>query len=558
MTRASMLQFLRIQNLALLESIELEFESGFTAVTGETGAGKSILLGALGLLSGARVDKTIIRQGAEACEVEGILHFQTTEAVDALLEASGLPPCEDGQLVLKRTVHRTKAARISVNGSLATLANLQAIGDLWIDFHGPGEPRRLLKTDCQIELLDLFGKLGSTRSQYEKAYDDWRRIEADIERLSHETRLSEEQLDFLREQMARIDSINLDPEAVETLERDSNRLNQAQELAEVGSALSAGLTGDEGVLNAIGPLVRSARQLAELDPSTQAIVDRIESLAVEVEDLGREMEAFTSGLDFDPESAAEIQESMTTLLDLRRRHGHEIESILQARAEIEKRIAEQGDIEGALHRLRGEAKAAEAGCRKLAAQLRVERESAGKSLAKRAEALLGKLGFAKSHLQVALTIEAELSRHGDARPEFLFSPNVGEAPLPLARIASSGELARVMLALKSVLAEVDEIPVLVFDEVDANVGGEIGRVVGERMAAIADRHQVLCVTHLPQVAALARQHLVVEKAQRKGRASVTIRPVHVERDDRVSELARMLGDRSSDSALAHAGKLLGR
>jgi DNA repair protein RecN (Recombination protein N) len=553
-----MLQFLRIRNLALLAEIELEFESGFTAVTGETGAGKSILLGALGLLAGARADKTVIRQGADACEVEAGLHFKNARGVDALLETLGLPACEEGLLVLKRAIPREKAPRITVNGSVATLANLQALGELWIDFHGPGEPRRLLKADCQIELLDLFGQLDRASADYRTAYDAWRGALAEIDRLTGETQLAPDQIDFLRHQIATIDALDLTPEGIEALERDFTRQSRSQELASLGSELAAGLHGDDGILRLLGPLVRTARQLGGIDLSLAPLVARLESLAVEAEDLGREFEAFAGGLEFDAESAAKLQEQMDGLLDLKRKYGRDGAAIRAAREDMARRVAEQGDLEGTLARLQADAAKHEKRARALAADLRVARERAGKTLTQRAGKILVELGFKKAELRVSFSAESELRPHGDARPEFLFSPNVGEAPLPLARIASSGELARVMLALKTVLAEVDDIPVLVFDEVDANVGGEIGRVVGEKMAAIAKKHQVLCVTHLPQVASLAAQHLVVEKGERDGRASVDIRAIHDNRKHRLSELARMLGDRAAKSALAHAEELLAK
>lgn len=551
-----MLQHLRIRNLALLESVELDFERGFTAVTGETGAGKSILLGALSLLAGARADRTVIRQGADACEVEGAFHFANARKIDRVLEDLGLPACEDGQLVLRRVIPREKAPRISVNGSLATLANLQALGGHWIDFHGPGEPRRLLKADCQIELLDLFGQLAPAAEKYQSEFSAWREVLSTIDRLSRETRLDADQIDFLRQQIARIDGLDLTPEAVEALERDFTRLSRAQELAALGGGLADGLSGEEGILAALGPLVRTGRQLVGIDASLAPLVARLESLAVEAEDLGQEFERFVGGLEFDPEQAAKLQEQMDLLLELRRKYGQEPGSIRAAREEMARRVAEQGDVEGTLVRLRSEAAKREQRCRALAADLRIAREKAGKTLAQRAGRILAELGFKKAELRVSFSAEPELRAHGDARPEFLFSPNVGEPSLPLAKIASSGELARVMLALKTVLAEVDDIPVLVFDEVDANVGGEIGRVVGEKMAAIARKHQVLCVTHLPQVASLGAQHLVVEKTERHGRAAVEIRAIHGQRKARLSELARMLGDRTAKSAIAHAEELL--
>lgn len=551
-----MLQFLRIRHLALLDSVELEFDAGFTAVTGETGAGKSILLGALGLLSGARADKTIIRQGADACEVEGGLHFKNPRKVDALLETLGLPACEEGLLVLKRVIPREKAPRITVNGSVATLANLQAIGELWIDFHGPGEPRRLLKADCQIELLDLFAQLVATAASYRAEYEAWHDALAEMARLSSEARLNPDEIDFLRQQIAKIDALDLSPEAVEALERDFTRLSRAQELAGLGGSIASGLSGDEGILRALAPLVRTGRQLGGIDASLAPFVARLESLAVEAGDLGREFESFVNSLEFDAEAATQLQERMNTLLELKRKYGRDADAVRAARGDMARRVAEQGDLEGTLARLENEASARENRCRTQAAELRGAREKAGRTLTQRAGKILAELGFQKAELRVSFATESDLRPYGDARPEFLFSPNVGEPPLPLSRIASSGELARVMLALKTVLAEVDDIPVLVFDEVDANVGGEIGRVVGEKMAAIARKHQVLCVTHLPQVASLAAQHLVVEKDQRGDRAVVSIHGIHENRRQRLNELARMLGDRTARSALAHAEELL--
>ncbi|RME69884.1 MAG: DNA repair protein RecN [Verrucomicrobia bacterium] len=552
-----MLQSLRIRNLALLEAVELEFEQGFIGVTGETGAGKSILLGALSLLSGSRADKTIIRHGADFCEVEGTLHFTRPTASDALLDTLDLPPCEDGVLLIRRRIHASKPQRISVNGAQTTLANLQRIGEHWIDFHGPSEPRRLLKAEAQIELLDLFGKLTETAARYRDTFQHWKSLLAEIERLTSTTRLDTDQIDFLRGQIARIDSLDLDPEAIETLERDFTRLSRARELAELTAALAAGLTGEAGLLDACAPLVRTARELASVDPSTAQLVARLESLAVEIEDLGQEFESLNGSLEFDEEAAADLQTRMATLQELRRKYGTDPAAILEAREELAKRIAEQADLDGILARLHQEAAAAEKAAREQASALRVARDKAGKALARKAQKLLSQLGFARAALEVALTLEPHLRPHGDARPEFQFAPNVGQPPQPLARIASSGELARVMLALKTVLAEVDDVPVLVFDEVDANVGGEIGRVVGSLMARIAARHQVFCVTHLPQVAAQASQHFLVEKTQDGRRTSVSIRSIHEDTGTRIDELARMLGDRKAASALAHARELLG-
>lgn len=552
-----MLQTLRIRNLALLEEVSLDFEAGFTAVTGETGAGKSILLGALSLLAGERADKTIIRQGAEACDVEASLYFEKPEVIDGLLAELDLPPCEEGMLILKRTVARTKAPKITVNGGLSPLSSLQRLGEAWIDFHGPSEPRRLLKGSCQLELLDLFGRTGDDLKSYQTNYRAWRELQAERERIGRETKLSQEQIDFLQVQLDRLDGIELTEEAIAELERDFQRMSQAQELIALAAAMAEGLSGDDGAESKLAAVLRDARQLGELDPSSESLVERLTSVSLELNDLGGEIAGLSEQLQFDEEQAAELQSKMDAWLAMKRKHGGDLEAVVAARDGMRRQLEVQGDIEGTLLRLDKRVKEGQQSMLATAKVLRAGREKAAGKLAKVAAASITLLGFKKADFQINVIGLAEPGPTGDSDCEFLFSPNVGEAPLPLSKIASSGELARVMLALKTELADLDAVPLLVFDEVDANVGGEIGRVVGEKMAAIAQSHQVLCVTHLPQVAAQASSHLVVDKDQSKDRAIVTILPIHHDREHRIGELARMLGDRQAKSARMHAEELLG-
>ena len=551
-----MLQSLRIRNLALIEEVALDFEAGFTAVTGETGAGKSILLGGLSLLAGERADKTIIRQGAASAEVEASLFFADPKRIDALLAALDLPPSEDGLVILKRSVPREKAPKITVNGSLATLAALQRLGEQWVDFHGPSEPRRLLKESCQLELLDLFGRAGGVLEKYQAAFRAWRGLVEEKARMARETRLSPEQVDFLRNQLAALDALELTDEAIETLERNFRRMSRAQELIELSATLAAGLTGEEGVQPRVAALLREARQLETLDPASKSLADRLASAAVELNDLGAEFSALSQALQFDPEHAEQLTARMNTWLEAKRRHGGDLAAVLAARDELRRRLEVQGDLAGAMARLEKQISVAAGAAGREAQMLRGLREKAAKELARAAAKGIAQLGFRKAEFLVRIVPLPALGATGDCGCEFLFSPNVGEAPLPLNRVASSGELARVMLALKNVLADLDEVALLVFDEVDANVGGEIGRVVGEKMAGIARNHQVLCVTHLPQVAAQATCHLVVTKDQSRERALVTIEPIQASRKARVSELARMLGDSKAKSALAHAEEML--
>jgi DNA repair protein RecN (Recombination protein N) len=551
-----MLQSLRIRDLALLDQVGLDFEPGFTAVTGETGAGKSILIGALGLLAGERADKTIIRQGAPACEVEASLYFKDPRSIDALLAELDLPACEDGLLLLKRSLPRERPQKITVNGGLATLAALQRIGERWVDFHGPSEPRRLLKDSCQLELLDLFGRAGPALEAYSERYKAWCSLQAESERLSSEARMSPDELAFMEAQLAKLDQLDLSEEAIANLERDFQRASRAQEIAALAGTLENGLAGEEGAVSRVAALVREARRLESIDPASKALSERMVSASAELSDLAAEFGTLGREVQSDPEGQGALEEKMNAWLEARRRHGPDVALVAAARESIRLRVSSHGDIEGTLARLDRQIEAAAREARKAASALRAVRQRAVKELSKVAAAGIAELGFAKADFRIAITDAPGLGPTGDCACEFLFSPNVGEAPLALSRIASSGELARVMLALKAVLADLDSVPVLVFDEVDANVGGEIGTIVGERMAEIGRRHQVLCVTHLPQVAALAASHLVVTKDQSGTRAVVAIEAIHGDRKARVAELARMLGDRSAKSALAHAEKLL--
>lgn len=551
-----MLQLLRIKNLALLDEISLDFESGFTAVTGETGAGKSILLGALRLLSGARVGKSVIRQGADSCEIEGALHLAEPERVDAVLAEMGLPPCEDGVLLLKRVLPREKMARISVNGSLTTLANLVRLGELWIDFHGPEDPQRLFQPAFQLDLLDLYARSSDVLEAYDQQYYEWKTLWERREELAGEGQLSEEEIEFFRNQVSKIDQCEVSEESIEELERSFNRLSRGQELMEAARALADGLTGDEGVFFKLGEMQRLGRNLEEIDPSSAPLLARLVSLSVEAEDLGQELDRLAGECDFDEEEIERVTVRMNLWQEIRRKMGGSVEAVLEKRRELADRLEQQGDVVGSLAKLDRQIATTETLLRAAAAKVLAVRRKAATQLGREAGKAIASLGFLRAGFAVEVTPEEKLSANGGSRCQFLFSPNAGQLAAPLHKIASSGEIARVMLALKTVLAGVDRTPVLVFDEVDANVGGEIGRIVGQRMAELGGGHQVFCVTHLPQVASLAQSHWVVEKQQDESRTSVTISPLHDSVDRRVDELARMLGDRHAKSARAHATELL--
>jgi len=549
-----MIRRLQIRDLALMDRTSLELGAGFTVVTGETGAGKSVLLGALSLLAGNRAAKTIVRKGAEECSVEAELETDGDKRFDEVLKSLDLPDCDDGLLILKRSVHATKAGRISINGGSATLTQLQQLGELWIDFHGPGEPQKLMRAETQLEMLDLHAGLASALATYRTGW----RLRNDLLREAAEAataeRLSEDEAAFLRSQLEKLDSLDLSEEAITKLERDHARSSRAQELAALLGQLESGL-GSDGLGEVLPKLLKAGDDIARIDADAEALRDRLNSLAAEAEDIRADFARLGRGLSSDDESAAELEGKMNLWLEFRRKYGPGAEAVREKREALRRRLASQGDVEARVSKLKADAAKVEKDLRKQAEALRAARTKAAEKLATAARKMLGSLGFKKADLRIEVGV-AELGPFGADAVRFLFCPNAGQDLLPLDQIASSGEAARVMLALKTVLAAVDRTPVLVFDEVDANVGGEIGAQVGRELAALGKGHQVFCVTHLPQVAALGHAHLVVTKTQDDKSTTVEISPVHGKRKDRESELARMLGDRASKVALSHARELL--
>ena len=549
-----MIRRLQIRDLALMDRTELELGSGFTVVTGETGAGKSVLLGALSLLAGNRAAKTIVRKGADECSVEAELETDGDKRFDEVLKSLDLPICDDGLLILKRSVHATKAGRISINGGSATLTQLQQLGELWIDFHGPGEPQKLMRAETQLEMLDLHAGLASALTTYRAGWRLRNELLREAAEAGTAERLSDDEEAFLRSQLEKLDSLDLSEEAVTKLERDHARSSRAQELAALLGQLESGL-GSDGLGEVLPKLLKAGDDVARIDEEAAALRDRLNALAAEAEDIRADFARLGRGLSSDDEAAAELDGKMNLWLEFRRKYGPSAEAVREKREALRRRLASQGDVEARVAKLKAEAAKVEKDLRKQAEALRAARTKAADKLAAAARKMLGSLGFKKADLRIEVAV-AELGPRGADAVRFLFCPNAGQDLRPLDQIASSGEAARVMLALKTVLAAVDRTPVLVFDEVDANVGGEIGAQVGRELAILGKGHQVFCVTHLPQVAALGHAHLVVTKTQDDKSTTVKIAPVHVKRKDRESELARMLGDRASKVALTHARELL--
>ncbi len=548
---------LRIKNLALVSELEWEPGAGFIAITGETGAGKSVIIGALKLLVGERADRSLVRTGADLCAVESefVLDEDLTAQIDPILEEQGVEPCEEGRLLLKRTVPVQGTGRQFVNGSGVTLALLKTLGDYLVDLHGPHDHQSLLSAERQLDLLDAFAGGGALRADFERNFREHGQRQRELQALSTDEAALEREVDLLTHQVREIDAAGLSPGEETTLETQYRVAANAKRLLELSSALNAALCdGEAAVLPRLEEMQRTFRELGKLDPAMEPLAQAHEDSIALLQDSSRELTRYGESLDLDEARLLELEERLNLLQTLKRKYGGTLQEVLRFREETGLRLSKITHRGEERARLEKEIEKLSATLRELGAKLSAIRKKSAKKLAGAIAAQLGALGFKASDFEVQLTPSETLHATGMETVEFLFSPNPGEPIKPLRAIGSSGEISRVMLAVKSALAEQDAVPLLVFDEIDANVGGEIATAVGKKMQGLASGHQVLCITHLPQVAALANRHFEVSKSVVDGRTISTLE--RVEGKKRELEIARMLGGKS-DSALAHAKEMLG-
>jgi DNA repair protein RecN (Recombination protein N) len=551
-----MIQYLQIQDLALIDEITLEFEEGFTCITGETGAGKSILLGALAMLSGNRLDRTIIRHDQDFCKVDATILISDPERINRKLAELDLPECEEGALILSRLLHKTKLPKIQINGTTTTLGNLVAIGEYWIDFHGSGEPQKLFKERYQLEILDLYAQSSVLLITYQDAYREWQQIQKQLSQLKQEKQLSDDEIHYLRDQVQKIDDLGVDPDSLLELEQHYQRMSRSEEFIQLLQSLQRDLFDEGGATEKLASSMQWTQSIEQIDPDTRTLWQRIESIAIELDDIAGEISDLVDSVNLDEDSIDILKSKMESWMELKRKYGKTPEHILKARQDMADRLATHSDIESTLTDLENRLAASHSKTIALGKSLTENRKTGAKKLASRVSDNLRQLGFNKALFEINILEEPTPREYGTSRCQILFAPNPGQPLLPLNKIASSGETARVMLALKAVLAEYDATPVLVFDEVDANVGGEIGKAVGREIAALSKNHQIFCVTHLPQVAALADEHFVVKKSQTDDSTNVVIEQLDKAGENRIAELARMLGDRNSQTALTHARELI--
>jgi DNA repair protein RecN (Recombination protein N) len=553
-----MLASLRIKNLALVEELTWTLEPGFTAVTGETGAGKSVIIGALGLALGERADRGAIRGGAESCSVEAVFQLRPAlvkGTLDPLLEENGVEPCMDNELIIRRTLSAEGTNRQFLNGSPTTLAVLKKVGDYLIDLHGPHDHQSLLSADLQLRLLDSFARLDAPRAEFAAAFRQTQKIRAELEELRESEADNSREIELLRHQVDEIGAAEIRLEEEEEIESRYRLASNSQRLVELASgALQRLEEAEDAVLSQLAETARLLRELETLDPGAATLAAGHANAVIELEEVAHGLRRYSEGLELDPQQLRALEDRITLFETLKRKYGGTLPAVLAHGERAADRLAHIENRESRLAELEAALAAAEDGLRVLGAHLTKAREAAAPKLAEVIAGQLRDLGFKQAGFELRLNPLDTPKAAGFETVEFQFAPNPGEPPRPLRLIASSGEISRVMLAVKSALAAVDEIPLLVFDEIDANVGGEIAHAVAAKMALLGESRQVLVITHLPQVAARAARQFVVSKNVTDGRTLSQL--TQVDGEGRVTEIARMLGGQNQSSR-ALAETLLG-
>jgi DNA repair protein RecN (Recombination protein N) len=556
-----MLATLAIRDFAIIDQLKVEFAPGLTVLTGETGAGKTILVQALHLLLGGRASADMIRTDHESAEVEA--EYRLPEASRVALRLKQLDLDDAGRFHVRRVIYRSGRNRAYVNGRALPVARLSEITRGLVDISGQHEHVELTDEECHRDILDAFGGLTGLRNGVGEAVRQFVAREKELEALVAKSSQRAEREEYLQFAIKRIDEVDPKADEDEALKVERSRLKNAKQIVDrMHQALGLLYERDGSAVENMGKAGTHLLGLVPLDPGIRSLHERLELALRQVEDLARDLEYSLRGLDADPARLEEIEERMAALNGLMRTHGPDLQAVLEKRTAMAGELASLEDLGGKREELTEQRKAALDLAMQKAKALSARRGQVARRLAKRLEEELSGLAMPEARFEVAVDCPrspdpGHLQEWGLDKVRFLLSANPGEDPRPLSRVASGGELSRVLLALKAVLSDIDPVPTYVFDEVDSGVGGAVAEVIGAKLAAVSSRHQVVCITHLPQIAAYASQHMVVTK-RKAGRRTVSEVELLVE-EKRVEEVARMVGGvKITDKARSHARELLGQ
>jgi DNA repair protein RecN (Recombination protein N) len=551
-----MLKFLKIENFALMDRVEIEFRPGLTLITGETGSGKSILVDAVGLLAGERASQDMIRQGSEKARVEGVFELVAAHPARRRLREAGIEP-EDSELIIRREISLSGTNKIFINGSLSTLGLLAEVGLLLADIHGQHDQQMLLQARTHLAYLDAFGDNLQPTAEVAGLFNQLGELRQKLQtiRAGEQERLR--RLDTLRYQIEEIESLRLTPGLDSELEREKELLASAEKRCQLSQqAYQLLYDQEDSALTLLARAARDLQSLADSDPRCLEQADRAQELRYHLEELAFQVRDYASKVVFDPARLEAVQERLAEIQKARRKYGANADAILEYLRKVQGEAATLLEAEHLEESLLVREESLRQAYLEKAGALSAKRREDARRLQTEMERELAQLAMENTLFQVALQSgEENATEQGIDQAEFLISPNRGENPRPLSRIASGGELSRVILALKSIITPEKYPKTLVFDEVDSGIGGRVASAVGERLARLSAHHQVFCVTHLPQIASYATEHLQLDKVVDAGRTLVRIELLDASR--RVGELARMLaGEAVTPTTLRHAEELL--
>ncbi|GJL78730.1 MAG: DNA repair protein RecN [Nitrospinaceae bacterium] len=562
-----MLKEIKISNFAIIENLRVEFHPGLNVLTGETGAGKSILMNALNLILGGRADTDFIRSGESTATVEAV--FETTDsALLGEIHSLGIDPGE-GELLIKRNVSHAGKSRCFLNDSSVTVATLAKIGNRLVDIHGQHDHQALLRTETHVDLLDRYGKTLKTRQDFGQEFLEYQNCQKNLEAMRSKEMNRKERLELLQFQLTEIEQAQLSPEEEDELKYEKNKLRHAEKLHQsLESTLNRLTETDGSALEQVGRAQKEIESLLDIDPGLEKQAERAQTAYCELEELSDELRNYLGSIEFNPPRLEEIDDRLAEINGLKRKYGMAIEAILEERGKIAAELDSLSSNQEKMDDLKKEISVREKSLAEQAIALAEKREKTAKNLKKNVEKELRDLNMAQVQLGVRFDYPeapegfvrfrgepVKLYPTGIGTVELLFSPNPGEELRPLAKIASGGELSRVMLAIKSILHEQDPVPVMVFDEVDTGIGGQVAEKVGLKLAKVAEGKQVFCITHLPQIAGMASAHYLVQKTVKDNRTHSTIGELNY--DNRVAEIARMSGgERITQATLKFAKEMI--
>jgi len=556
-----MLERLNIRGYAIIDSLEIEFHDGLTILSGETGAGKSILIGALSLVLGGKGAPSAVRSGLEEAEVSGVIRVEDSTDATAWLELHEITP-EDGRVIVRRILKQTGRGSIFLQSTPVTRGDLRELTSLLFDMHGQHEHQSLLKKSTHRTMIDRFGRLESEVESFSALFHSLSSMRSDLAKVVEGDRDREVERERLEIAVAEISGAELDATEEPALEKEQSMLTQSERLIALMNEVHDTFAENRGgALSILRSGLERVAEIATIVEELRPLGARLESAFFEIEDISETVRGYQNQIDFSPERLEECERRLAEIRRLKKKYGGSIPDVIRyfedatARAAaIESQRTDEAAIREEIERL-------ELRLRDAAAALSNRRRVAAQSLQGEIETHLQRLGMAKSEFSIAMDRrEGEhgqpvFTQSGIDSPEFLISPNAGEPIRPLRETASGGEMSRIMLAIKTVLAESDFTETLVFDEIDAGIGGQVAVDVGEHLSRLGSKKQVLCITHLPTIAVRADQHYVVDKQVRDGRTVTVV--THVSGEDRVTEIARMLsGDSDADTSRSHARELL--